>query len=250
MNQKLLLFVTANFLSMSLHAAPIVFQSPASRVSLVELYTSEGCSSCPPADRWMSQLKDLPGLWKEFVPVAFHVDYWDNLGWTDPWANPEFSERQRAHAAAWKTDSIYTPEVVLNGKEWRSWRSSDSKSLAENSAAGILTLRSPDTNRWEVTFVSSSAKSSKTFHVHAALLGTGLRSQVKAGENSGVELRHDFVALNLIEAPLKPDGTFLRGEFLLPRLDPRVKSGRFAFAAWITSSDSPSPLQSTGGWLE
>ena len=109
----------------SLHAdaraEPIVFQSSESQVSLVELFTSEGCSSCPPAEKWLSDLKAAPGLWKHFVPVAFHVDYWDYLGWRDPWASKAFSDRQRAYAQLWRGDSIYTPGFVLNGQEWRSW---------------------------------------------------------------------------------------------------------------------------------
>ena len=62
---------------------PLVFESGEARTMLVELFTSEGCSSCPPADAWISQLKESPDLWKKIVPVAFHVDYWNNLGWRD-----------------------------------------------------------------------------------------------------------------------------------------------------------------------
>ena len=88
---------------------------------LVELFTSEGCSSCPPADAWISQLKESPDLWKKIVPVAFHVDYWNNLGWRDRFAKPEFTARQRRYVAAWGGDSVYTPGFVVNGKEWRDW---------------------------------------------------------------------------------------------------------------------------------
>src|SRR5580693_7997010 len=85
------------------------FQSSNKQTSLLELYTSEGCSSCPPAETWLSRLKASPGLWGDFVPVAFHVDYWDYLGWRDPWAKSEFSNRQRAYAARWHSQSVYTP---------------------------------------------------------------------------------------------------------------------------------------------
>jgi len=90
-------------------------------VALLELFTSEGCSSCPPAETWLSGLRSAPGLWKEFVPASFHVDYWDYLGWRDPWASKIFSYRQRDYAQSWHSDSIYTPGFVLNGREWRSW---------------------------------------------------------------------------------------------------------------------------------
>ena len=101
--------------------ASITFQSSEAQTALLELYTSEGCSSCPPAESWLSRLKESPGLWKDFVPLAFHVDYWDYLGWRDPWAAREFSERQRAYAQGWRSENVYTPGFVLNGKEWRDW---------------------------------------------------------------------------------------------------------------------------------
>ena len=97
------------------------FRSTTEQTALLELYTSEGCSSCPPAEAWLSGLKESPGLWKSFVPLAFHVDYWDYLGWRDPWAARLYSDRQRAYAGRWHSESIYTPGFVLDGKEWRGW---------------------------------------------------------------------------------------------------------------------------------
>jgi len=77
------------------------FRSRESQTALLELYTSEGCSSCPPAEVGWSKLKTSAGLWLDFVPIAFHVDYWDDLGWPDPFATPTASKRQRAYAATW-----------------------------------------------------------------------------------------------------------------------------------------------------
>ncbi len=93
------------------------FSSGNDRVALVELYTSEGCSSCPPADRWLSRLADDAGLWSEFVPVAFHVDYWDYIGWKDEFADPSNTQRQRGYAAAAGARSIYTPQMVVGGRD-------------------------------------------------------------------------------------------------------------------------------------
>ena len=115
------LFLLGLFAAVAAHAAPLEFQSREQQTSLLELYTSEGCSSCPPAESWLSQLKAKTGLWSDFVPVAFHVDYWDSLGWRDKWASPQFTERQRAYAAASASANVYTPEFVLNGAEWRNW---------------------------------------------------------------------------------------------------------------------------------
>src|SRR5437773_2365288 len=102
-------------------AEPLKLQSAESQTPLLELFTSEGCSSCPPAEAWFSKLKDSPKLWKDFIPVAFHVDYWDHLGWKDPFSSKTFSERQGKYAAAWQNESIYTPGFVWNGTEWRGW---------------------------------------------------------------------------------------------------------------------------------
>ena len=90
------------------------FQSGEKRVALVELFTSEGCSSCPPAERTFSKLATNPALWKTFVPIALHVNYWDNLGWKDRLAAVEFTQRQHTYASAWRADTVYTPEFVLN----------------------------------------------------------------------------------------------------------------------------------------
>ena len=92
--------------------AETTFQSGPQRVALLEVYTSEGCSSCPPAESWLSEFKNQARLWKDIVPVAFHVDYWDGLGWKDRFAKEEYTSRQRAYSAAWGTSSVYTPGFV------------------------------------------------------------------------------------------------------------------------------------------
>src|ERR1700720_1934718 len=94
-----------------------VFESGPARVHLLELFTSEGCSSCPPTEGWIAQLKKDGGLWRDFVPLAFHVDYWDHLGWRDPFASKEWTARQYRYSASWKNDGVYTPGFVLDGRE-------------------------------------------------------------------------------------------------------------------------------------
>src|SRR5512134_3098532 len=154
----------------SLSAEQIQFQSATNRTELLELYTSEGCSSCPPAEAWLSRLKSSPRLWKDFVPVAFHVDYWDYLGWRDPFGTADYSERQRAYAAQWKSRSVYTPGFVLDGKEWRGWFSRDDLPRVSNQPTGKLTASSDDGKRWLLRFEPIAANSS-AFDFHAALLG-------------------------------------------------------------------------------
>src|SRR5437763_15009832 len=89
--------------TLSVHAADRVLESGPQRAHLIELFTSQGCSSCPPAEAWLSKLKSEPRLWKEFVPIAFHVDYWDRLGWRDPFASKDWTARQYQYSANWKS---------------------------------------------------------------------------------------------------------------------------------------------------
>ncbi len=154
---------------------PAVFQSAATQTDLLELFTSEGCSSCPPAETWLSSLKASPRLWKDFLPVAFHVDYWDRLGWRDPWSSKQFSDRQRAYAGSWGNASIYTPGFVLNGEEWRVWSGLKGRLKSPRPQAGVLRVVSSDLNRWQVTFIPQ-VPTRQVYEAHAALLASGLTS--------------------------------------------------------------------------
>jgi hypothetical protein len=227
--------------------APLQFRSGEKQVSLLELYTSEGCSSCPPAEAWLGRLKDSPKLWKGFAPMAFHVDYWNSLGWKDRWSSPEYTERQRAYAAAWKSDDIYTPCFVLNGKPWQG--SPFGRGIPDVSAedAGILTVTSADTNHWSASFIP--AKPSDTpYEIHAALLAGGLNSDVKAGENRGRHLQHEFTVLNLVQIGMITTNGTAHGRFIsdTPRFDSEKD---LAITLWVTRAGQLEPLQATGGWL-
>src|SRR5882672_8823723 len=208
----------------------LTFQSPGQRTALIELYTSEGCSSCPPAEAWLSHLRTSPGLWKDFVPLAFHVDYWDHLGWRDPWASKSFSDRQRTYAKQWRSDSIYTPGFVLNGKEWRDWSGRNDGPKAGGANAGVLTVSSSDPNRWQVSFAPPNTTGAD-YEVHGALLAGGLSSDVKAGENRGRLLRHDFVVLAFVQTSLVRNGNLAQGDFLLNN-QPNAAESDLALAVW------------------
>jgi len=172
-------------------------QSPAHAVALVELYTSEGCSSCPPADRWMSRLaSDGPGA-DSVVPLAFHVDYWDRLGWKDRFASARFSERQYALARQAGSRAVYTPGVFLNFREFRGWGSSRFNDAlravnAKPARAEIrLELETPGTQL--AIKADFRLKTSNQGQAFVALYENRLGTDVKAGENRGVTLRHDYV---------------------------------------------------------
>jgi hypothetical protein len=225
----------------------IKFQSAPERTALLELYTSEGCSSCPPAEAWLSALESSPRLWKDFAPVAFHVDYWNSLGWKDGWSDAAFSERQRDYAQLWHSENIYTPEFVLNGSEWHNWLTGRNGPKSDGSNAGVLTVSSTDTNRWQVLFAPAKFLDAR-YEIHAALLAGGIVSDVKAGENQGRRLNHDFAVVNCLQIGLTTSNGIARGKFIL---DPtRFATGKTAaLTVWVTRAGELEPLQTTGGWL-
>jgi hypothetical protein len=228
-------------------ATPIAFQSSEPQTPLLELYTSEGCSSCPPAESWLSKLKTAPGLWSGFVPVAFHVDYWNNQAWSDKFSSERYSTRQRGYAQVWSAENIYTPEFVLNGKEWQNWRGSRGAPSASETRAGVLQVSSDDGKHWQANFVPAE-NGTADYEVTAALLVSETSSDVKGGENAGRHLNHDFAALSLIIRPLASQANGLQGTFIIDA-GPKGITGRLALAVWVTRSGHLEPLQATGGWL-
>ncbi len=215
----------------------LIFHSGPEQVHLLELFTSEGCSSCPPAEERLSAFQRDPRLWKELVPVSFHVDYWDNLGWPDRYATPAYTERQRSYAREWGGDSVYTPEFVLDGREFRG-----AEIPGPPASGGDLTVRLNSSRVLSVQYQSTAARSLTIWQAHIATLGMALETDVRAGENKGRRLRQDFVALSLLTLTLDPKTN--SGKLTLPA----PKDGEKAIAVWITRGDQSTPLQATGGW--
>jgi hypothetical protein len=214
------------------------FESGPERVALIELYSSEGCSSCPPADNWMNALRKDKRLWKDFVPIAFHVDYWDHLGWKDVYASSAFTQRQREYSDRWRTNTIYTPGFVLNGKEWRV-----SRIPAARGDAGILNADT-EGGVLSVSYVPPEVMGEKRLLVaHAVPLLFDIRSDVKRGENAGRNLAHEFVAAGHEESLMTAGGGVYTANL------PLIASDTKAVAVWITAQDSPEPLQAAGGYL-
>jgi hypothetical protein len=216
----------------------ISFESKPARTHLIELFTSEGCSSCPPAETWLGKLQSDPRLWIDFVPIAFHVTYWDNAAWRDPFASKEWTSRQYAYSALWKSSSVYTPAFVLDGREWLN---REIPTIGGESS-GVLRVVVANGEKAVVTF-SPAAKDARTYEVHIAQLGFGLQSNVKGGENGGRKLVHDFVVLSIATArPGQATAT-------LPLAKTDVGS-RCGLAAWVTEVGGIEPIQATGGWLQ
>lgn len=161
--------------------------SGAQRTPVIELYTSEGCSSCPPADQWFSHLKG-----QAVVAQAFHVGYWDYIGWVDRFAAPAHSTRQRELAAINHVSNIYTPQLLRNGRDWRDWRATDATSLPSAPARAAIRLqRIGNTDRFEAQV--SPAPGITQWTAYWTVTENGHSSRVRDGENKGEFLQHDFV---------------------------------------------------------
>lgn len=161
--------------------------SPRVVAPVVELYTSEGCNSCPPADRWLSKLKADPAV----VALAFHVDYWDRLGWKDRFARAAFTERQAFQHASNGARFSYTPQIVVDGRDRTDWPSAAVPLASRPTASIEVTLRR-DAERVTATIVPGD-DAPKKLAAYWAVTEQGHVSAVKAGENDGVTLHHDFV---------------------------------------------------------
>jgi hypothetical protein len=227
--------------SSSMYAADLSLESGPGKTHLIELYTSEGCSSCPPAEAWLSKLKDDGGLWRNFVPVAFHVDYWDRLGWRDPFASKAWTARQYQYSALWNSSSVYTPGFVLDGREWRN----DGAPSASSESPGILKVSLADGEKVTGSFQSSKGDN-KPLELHVARLGFGLNIHVKAGENSGRKLLHDFVVLSLETAKMNDGKAELRSPVPAAQQDPNA---RRALVAWVSEPGQIEPIQAAGAWI-
>ena len=226
-----------------------IFSSGDRRVVLIELFTSEGCSSCPPADRWLSGLKSDPGLWGSFVPVAFHVDYWDYIGWTDRFAKAEFSDRQRRHAREGGARAVYTPGFFSQGKDWRGRHQGKLPDIeiAEIGEPGIgeLIVRLGD----DAATIHFDSRDSRHDRLSAtvAILGMALETRVRAGENKGRKLGHDFVVLDIVTIPLEESAAGYTAVTRLPDVPPDI--GNLALATWVSKAGSLTPIQAVGGYL-
>ena len=216
------------------------FKSPEQAVPLIELFTSEGCSSCPPADRWMKNLVNSEHLWNKFVPMAFHVDYWDYIGWKDPFASREYSQRQRRYASEFNEPSVYTPGLRLGGKLWQRWYLNSAPNELETEKVGRITLEVKNSTE----FVASFSQPNNAMQLNIAILGLGMNSQVTLGENRGKTLQHDFVVLGISRYS---SATIGQWQGVLP--EPKLTANQYAIAAWITQGGSQRPIQATGGYL-
>lgn len=188
-------------LSTPAYAAVCMARSAATRATVIELYTSEGCSSCPPADRWLSGFVGRPGSPSPIIPLAFHVDYWDYIGWQDRFASPQNTARQNERVGSNRGSFAYTPQTFVDGRDSSVWRQARSPGELPLSTALVpgadLALRVETTSAGRIAVELDTKLSHPGDAGHAvayiALYENGLSSEVRAGENAGHQLHHDFV---------------------------------------------------------
>lgn len=231
--------------------------SAAAAPRVIELYTAEGCSSCPPADRWLSSLKSR----RDVLPLAFHVTYWDRLGWADRYGLAAADARQQGWARAWRSPQVYTPQLLLDGRDWRDWRdwsdwrdSSNSSSGNSNSgssatAAARLPPRAPASVAPVLTLTRDGETVTARVEPLAAItrlqafwavVEDGHGSAVTAGENRGATLRHDHVVRQFTALPAWPA---MRGMTASLRVSAGVAAHPRRVVLVVSDADSQRPLQ-------
>lgn len=229
-----LLGLSATALLMSTSVSAQTWTHQGQPAQLVELFTSEGCSSCPPADRFLSKFQSSAKLWEEIIPVAFHVDYWDYLGWKDEFAHPAYSQRQRLYRAYGSISSVYTPGFVVDGKEWRGFFSRSPLPTKSPNDRGVLTLEKNQDD------FSLKYDQKGKYTAHLVLLAMDEKTKIKAGENRGRELEHDFVVLNKYQMNAEQHWDFQ---------NIMSSNNADAVAVWLTQGNQSQPIQTVAGYI-
>ena len=237
----------------ALAAAPSAAQICAAKsgprmAALVELYTSEGCDSCPPADRWLSSTVPADANAANTIGIAFHVDYWDRLGWKDRFASSAWTDRQYAMAHANRSRFVYTPQVLLQGHDFSDWRGSGSTAAlaaiaAKPSRAQIAVEAVPqrDTIAVKASANVPAASDRKNAALFIALTDSRLVSDVKAGENAGVRLTHDHVVRALRGAIAVNSGGEVAADVTFPV--PAESGSAPAVVAFVQNTENGDVLQ-------
>jgi hypothetical protein len=228
-------------------------RSPMHRVALVELYTSEGCSSCPPADDWLSMLgAKVPR--DAVVPLALHVDYWNNLGWNDRFAQHDFTLRQQALTDQGGGHVVYTPEVFVAGQEARHWSSPQSFEAAvkqvdmQPAGADIDLAVTGGTPRAIDLAANFKLPPGSARHADAfvAVYENRLVTQVGGGENGGATLHHEYVVRKWLGPIALTNGAgAIRQRVELGSFGANVPVSRFGVAAFVQDAASGAVLQAT-----
>jgi hypothetical protein len=217
-------------------------RAPEPRVPvLVELFTSEGCSSCPPADQLLAALqREQPVGAADIIPLGLHVDYWDRLGWKDPFSSASFTDRQQQYSRIFGKDSLYTPQMVVDGQDAFTGNDRSAAERAVTAAAArphlplhLTASSSADSVRLVMDLPAAPA-GSEPIQVVAALTESGLTSSVRRGENRGRTLQHVAVARKIQTfGSLGTDAFVAQGQW---RLDRAWGTSGLSAVVWLQGS--------------
>lgn len=227
--------------------AQTTLKSPETRVHMLELFSTQSCSSCPPAQAWVSKLKNSKDVWKTFIPVVYHVDYWDYLGWKDPYSSPIYTQRQKDYVSEWFTSPAYTPMFVHDGEVTNvTLLNSQLKSLG--SPVGVLEAQKLSTaGHYKIKFQPKQTYS-KPLVVYYSVLGSGISTKVKAGENEGKNLKHDFLSLLLDKTSLVKTKNGYEAT-VRANLNGLKTAPQKHIVFWVSEDISKKPIQVVGGPL-
>ena len=215
MKKIILLFVIISLLTTG-SAFQSNFKSSASfqPVAVIELFTSQGCSSCPSADQLLSQtINEAKKDGRKIFALSFHVDYWNRLGWADPFSAKEYSQRQRAYAAQLNDNSVYTPQMIVNGS--MQFVGSDEKDLKDALDKSFHTLPTAAFKTLTATLQNNTAPQLKFSrdgnyagcNINFALVSLSETTSIKRGENGGITLTNEHVVRQFISVPATAEGS-------------------------------------------
>ncbi len=216
MKTKIFIALTACFLS-----GVLSFKNTASKkssqtfepIAVIELFTSQGCSSCPPADALLAQtISDSKSNGKKIFSLSFHVDYWNRLGWADPFSNEKYSQRQNDYASVLNLQSVYTPQMIVNGLEEFVGSSKNdlqmalSKSLASNAEVNFKSLTVTLQNETIPHLDFSLEGNYEGCKINFALVSLSETTSIRKGENGGRTLTNKNVVRQFISIPSVASG--------------------------------------------
>ena len=228
-----------------------VLESGKTQNAFIELYTSDASRDGNSALEWMSALRthDADALWKQWVPVEFHVSYWDMAGFKDKFAQKPFDDLLLQYKRKWNVSSVYAPTLVVNGTEWAGWSRGQEIPAGAPKEVGVLkVVGSESKGLYSVEFTPAKKLSAQNLAVHAVLAGFGFKSRPSEGENRGRVLSHDFIALNYAEQTLKFSYGVLKAtvELSTPK---GVHAQEYAAVFWVRDAEIVQPIQAVGGYL-
>lgn len=229
------------FIINSAYTATLRLESGVKQNTLIELYTSEGCSNCPPAEEYLNNFKNKKELWKTWIPIAFHVDYWDYIGWKDRYAKKAFGQRQSQYANLQRASTVYTPAFMVNGISWQPGLFSNALPK-ENSSSGNLVVSIDGESI--IANYHALKKNTYPLKLNIAVLGMKLRTHIERGENEGRTAQHEFVVVGFNSSI----SNNLKWNTQMPELH-FLGAKSYALAVWVSEVIDPTPIQVVGGFL-